>query len=158
MTDCCQSALPTSRDATYPPAKRLFPFAPEPGCRHTWSCRRRGLPCQNRHRFCGALLPHHFTIAPSTYFENQLSNTIKSIFTNQAATIPLTSILKISAGSAVYFLWHFPAGRPGWPLATAVPCPARTFLPALILRIKMWHGLPAREDTAKMAVPQQSSK
>jgi hypothetical protein len=29
---------------------------------------------------------------------------------------------------AVYFLWHFPAGRPGWPLATTVPCPARTFL------------------------------
>ncbi len=30
--------------------------------------------------------------------------------------------------SAVYFLWHFPAGRPGWLLATTVPCPARTFL------------------------------
>ena len=28
----------------------------------------------------------------------------------------------------MYFLWHFPAGRPGWPLATTVPCPARTFL------------------------------
>jgi len=39
---------------------------------------------------------------------------------------------------AVYFLWHFPAGRPGWPLATAVPCPARTFLPAPILRIDLW--------------------
>jgi len=31
--------------------------------------------------------------------------------------------------SAVYFLWHFPAGHPGWLLATTVPCPARTFLP-----------------------------
>ena len=30
--------------------------------------------------------------------------------------------------SAVYFLWHFPAGYPGWLLATTVPCPARTFL------------------------------
>ncbi len=30
--------------------------------------------------------------------------------------------------SAVYFLWHFPAGHPGWLLATTVPCPARTFL------------------------------
>ena len=30
--------------------------------------------------------------------------------------------------SAVYFLRHFPAGHPGWPLATTVPCPARTFL------------------------------
>ena len=34
---------------------------------------------------------------------------------------------------AVYFLWHFPAGRPGWLLTTTVPCPARTFLPAPVL-------------------------
>jgi len=30
--------------------------------------------------------------------------------------------------SAVYFLLHFPWNRSRWPLATAVPCPARTFL------------------------------
>jgi len=35
--------------------------------------------------------------------------------------------------SAVSFLWHFPAGRPGWPLTTTVPCPARTFLFAPVL-------------------------
>ena len=29
---------------------------------------------------------------------------------------------------AVYFLLHFPAGRPGLPLATTVPCGVRTFL------------------------------
>jgi len=28
------------------------------------------------------------------------------------------------------FLWHFPAGRPGWSLATTLPCGARTFLGA----------------------------
>jgi len=39
-----------------------------------------------------------------------------------------------SGPSAVWFLWHFPAGHPGWPLAITVPCPARTFLPAPILR------------------------
>jgi len=33
----------------------------------TWSCRRWGLPCQGRHRSCGALLPHHFTIACTTF-------------------------------------------------------------------------------------------
>ena len=38
--------------------------------------------------------------------------------------------------SAVYFLWHWPAGHPGWPLAITVPCPARTFLPAPALRSK----------------------
>jgi len=29
---------------------------------------------------------------------------------------------------AVCFLWHFPAGHPGLPLATTLPCGARTFL------------------------------
>ena len=31
---------------------------------------------------------------------------------------------------AVCFLWHFPAGRPDWPLASTLPCEARTFLPS----------------------------
>lgn len=40
--------------------------------------------------------------------------------------------LKTGAGpSAVCFLRHFPSGHPGRLLAAAVPCPARTFLPAL---------------------------
>ena len=30
--------------------------------------------------------------------------------------------------AAVCFLWHCPAGHPGWPLATTLPCGARTFL------------------------------
>jgi len=29
---------------------------------------------------------------------------------------------------AVCFLWHLPAGRPGWPLATTLPYGVRTFL------------------------------
>ena len=29
-----------------------------------WPCSRWGLPCQPRHRGCGALLPHHFTLTP----------------------------------------------------------------------------------------------
>ena len=29
---------------------------------------------------------------------------------------------------AVCFLWHCPAGHPGWPLAITLPCGARTFL------------------------------
>ncbi len=31
-------------------------------------------------------------------------------------------------GSAVCFLWHCPAGRPGLPLTTTLPCGVRTFL------------------------------
>src|SRR3954451_15495529 len=30
--------------------------------------------------------------------------------------------------TAVCFLWHCPAGRPGWVLPTTLPCGARTFL------------------------------
>ena len=45
-----------------------------------------------------------------------------------ALTAPFHHCLFPWGTSAVYFLWHFPAGRPGWPLATTVPCPARTFL------------------------------
>ncbi len=32
------------------------------------------------------------------------------------------------ADVAVCFLWHFPAGHPGWVLPTTLPCGARTFL------------------------------
>jgi hypothetical protein len=34
------------------------------------------------------------------------------------------------AEQAVSSLWHCPAGHPGWPLATTLPCGARTFLGA----------------------------
>ena len=33
-----------------------------------------------------------------------------------------------SRGPAVCSLWHFPAGRPDWPLASTLPCGGRTFL------------------------------
>ena len=50
----------------------------------------------------GALLPHRFT---------------------------LTCARSRGAGpSAVCSLWHFPAGRPDWPLASILPCGAPTFL------------------------------
>ena len=38
---------------------------------------------------------------------------------------------RVAASSAVSFLWHFPAGFPGWALPTALPCGVRTFLEAL---------------------------
>ena len=51
-------------------------------------------------RVAGALLPHRFTL------------------TCAARKRP----------SAVCSLWHFPAGHPGWPLASILPCGAPTFL------------------------------
>ncbi len=61
MTNCCQLV-----PAAYPPAERIDKaFIPGPSYGVSqpaaWSCRRWGLPCQRRHRRCGALLPHLFT-------------------------------------------------------------------------------------------------
>ena len=44
---------------------------------------------------------------------------------------------------AVCFLWHFPAGHPGWALPTTVPCGARTFLGVLTYHAAAWptHSL-----------------
>src|SRR6059058_2651885 len=48
----------------------------------------------------GALLPHRFTL----------------------------TCARLPGPSAVCSLWHFPAGRPDWPLASTLPCGAPTFL------------------------------
>ena len=45
-----------------------------------------------------------------------------------ALTAPFHPYLSPEGPSAVYFLWRFPSGYPAWPLASALPCGARTFL------------------------------
>src|ERR1700730_26452 len=60
----------------------------------TWSCSRWGFPCRRRCRRRGALLPHRFTLAGRPVFRD---------------------------GPAVYFLWHFPWGRPRRALPGTVP-------------------------------------
>jgi len=60
-------------------------------------------------------------------------------FTKPATSPPqlVSSYLTFSPlpgkGPAVYFLWHFPWGRPRSALRTTLPCGARTFLQAKIL-------------------------
>ena len=51
-------------------------------------------------RGAGGLLPHRFTLTPG----------------------------RRTGREAVCFLWHCPAGHPGLPLTTTLPCGARTFL------------------------------
>jgi len=100
------SALPAAdamRAASWLAFRRVSP--------HIWACWRWGLPCHDRHRPRGALLPHHFTLACEPH--------IRSVTCDDRRAIP----------SAVYFLWHFPGHCCRWPLATTVPCPVRTFLP-----------------------------
>jgi hypothetical protein len=41
--------------------------------------------------------------------------------------------------SAVYFLWHFPAGRPGWSLATTVALPCSDFPPCAAFATQSDH-------------------
>ena len=70
-TDCWM-AIPlgcsspnTSRDRPGRPAwKRAC--APMSAVVPTWSCSRWGLPCQDRYRSRGALLPHPFTLTPTS--------------------------------------------------------------------------------------------
>jgi len=86
-----------------------------PSVRPTWECRRAGsplpvrpcsgwgLPSRPGHpgRWCALTAPFHPHLCPFP-----------------EGTGP----------SAVCFLWHFPAGRPDWPLASIQPCGAPTFL------------------------------
>ncbi len=72
------------------------------GRRSCLALHRAGFAWPPRHRDAGALLPHHFTFACT----------------------------RLTCGRAIgrVFLWHFPAGFPGWALPTASPCGVRTFL------------------------------
>src|SRR6185369_17476483 len=74
----------------------------EPGHRSCLALHRAGFAWPPRHRDAGALLPHLFTFACT----------------------------RLTCGRAIgrVFLWHFPAGFPGWALPTALPCGVRTFL------------------------------
>jgi hypothetical protein len=69
---------------------------------HMWPCSGWGLPCHPGHPGCGALLPHRFTLACARP--------------------------RRARPSAVCSLWHCPAGRPDWPLASTLPCGVPTFL------------------------------
>ena len=73
-------ARPTRATGRKQPCRRAAPtVAP------TWSCSRWGLPCRDRYRPRGALLPHPFTLAGGSLARFR---------------------------PAVCFLWHFPWGRP----------------------------------------------
>jgi hypothetical protein len=86
-----------------------------PSMRPTWECRRAGSPLPVRPcsgwglpsrpgrpgRWCALTAPFHPHLCPFP-----------------GGNRP----------SAVCSLWHFPAGRPDWPLASILPCGAPTFL------------------------------
>ena len=69
-----------------------------------WPCSVRGLACHPPHSERGALLPHLFTLTPTR--------------AREGCDI-----------AAVYFLCHFPSGRPDRELPGALPSGVRTFLP-----------------------------
>ena len=105
-----------------------------PGRRSCLALHRAGFAWPPRHRDAGALLPHHFTLACA----------------------------HLTCGRAIggVFLWHFPAGFPGWalPTARALWCPdfpRGIHLPRL-------HGQPvectARESGARSAEPRPTAQ
>jgi hypothetical protein len=99
---------PATREATYPPAERPKPLVPGPSTATLTGC----LVLQA----VGFSLP---AASPPP---------------RCALTAPFHLCLSPEGPSAVCFLWHYPWGCPRWPLATTVPCPARTFLPASFAR------------------------
>ncbi len=79
---------------------RVASRSPAAACFPIWPCSRRGLPCHQRYRWRGALLPHRFTLA----------------------------VARWTRAWAVCFLLHFPWAHAPQVLPGASPCGARTFL------------------------------
>ena len=67
--------------------------------------------------------PTHLTLLPVGFTEPRQSPTV--LVVSYTALSPLPRSL-----GAVCFLWHYPAGHPGWALPTTAPCGVRTFLDA----------------------------
>ncbi len=82
-----------------PSAASLFELAPEGAC-----------PTAGHPAVARGLLPHDFTLACASPAGSSRGQ-------------------RDRRPSAVSFLWRFPSGHPGSPLATFPPCGARTFLP-----------------------------
>ncbi len=82
-----------------------------------WACWRWGLPCRRGHprSRCALTAPFHPYLRRAT----RASTDRRRRPTRNTGR----------ASKAVCFLWHCPSARAGWPLATTVPCPVRTFLP-----------------------------
>ena len=98
-----------------PSAASLFELAPEGAC-----------PTAGHPAVVRGLLPHDFTLAC-------------------ASSAGSSRRQRDRRPSAVSFLWRFPSGHPGSPLATFLPCGARTFLPrAMAARRRSSVHLPAR--------------
>src|SRR5215218_3078279 len=105
-TCCCQharaarSADPAAAERCTGTAAAAYPGARagHPRTLPVWPCSGWGLPSHPRHRGCW------WSLTPPFH--------------------PYRTL----ARPAVCFLWHCPAGHPGWALPTTLPCGARTFL------------------------------
>ena len=60
-----------------------------------------------------------------------------------ALVVSYTTVSPLPAKQAVCFLWHCPAGHPGWLLATTLPCGARTFLGRISPDATAWPTHPS---------------
>src|SRR3712207_642296 len=87
-----------------PPRSTLFPYT-------TLFRSSSGGPPSNAP--CLALLQVGFTEPPES---------------PRALVVSYTTVSPLPPEGAVFSLWHFPAGHPGWALPTTLPCGVRTFL------------------------------
>ena len=106
----CASEL---REATYPPVERPRPLAPGPSAARA-----------PKHAAWETFAPTGCLVLQAVGFTLPATSPPPRC----ALTAPFHLCLCPERPSAVCFLWHFPWSCLRWPLATTVPCPARTFL------------------------------
>ena len=106
----------------------------EPGRRSCLALHRAGFAWPPCHHDAGALLPHLFTFACT----------------------------RLTCGRAIgrVFLWHFPAGFPGWELPTALLCGVRTFLERVVspFRVRLARNKEVRCPGAENQACQERRK
>jgi len=85
-----------------------------------------GMPPPGRRR-AGSPFPHlallRVGFAEPPGFPRTLVRSYRTV-----SPLPVVEPVSRPGPSAVCFLWHFPAGRPDWPLASTLPSGAPTFL------------------------------
>ena len=86
------------------------------------STRRLGRAALERLRRCGPWGPHPPDLAPGGVYR------AIPVTRDAGGLLHHRFTLTTARAVAVCSLWHFPAGRPGLPLTTTLPCGARTFL------------------------------
>ena len=129
------------RDSSGLPEGYNGPGQPSPPI---WPCTTRGLPCLERCRPSGGLLPHRFTLAlHSLPVKDEPKVFLRLVIEAFAVRLRLPQ-----AAPAVYFLWHCPWPSPRRPDPLALPG-ALPFSPTIVRHRTAVSGLSSRPSIVR---------